>query len=87
MKKVLEAYVTALEVVRGMGFEDAMEYLRSKYLHTGICLYCRINNIDFQVMDDDYIFNIPYYCTTHAEIIETLEFRIKYLKENYEKTF
>jgi len=86
MKKVLEAYVTALEVVRGMEFNKAMEYLRSEQLHLGICLYCGINKIDFPRMDK-YIFKTPDRCKTTNEIIETLEFRIKYLKENYENTF
>jgi hypothetical protein len=86
MKKVLEAYVTALEAVRGMGFKDAMRYLLSKDLQTGICWYCFKNDIDFQEMYD-YIFKIPDECTTTSEIIETLEFRINYLKQNYENTF
>jgi hypothetical protein len=86
MEKVLEAYETALEVVRGMGFLEAMCYLKNNRLEYGICNYCSCNGIGFKEMET-YIFKTPYYCTTTAEIIETLEFRIKYLKENYEKTF
>jgi hypothetical protein len=86
MKKVLEAYETALEVVRGMGFEDAIIYLRNNDLHAGICFYCLQNRIEFYQMET-YIFQTPYRCETTSEIIETLEFRINYLKENYENTF
>jgi hypothetical protein len=80
MKKVLLAYETALEAVRGMEFRYVMYYLSVKQLHLGICWYCLKNKIDFQKMNT-YIFKKPYDCDTHAEIIETLEFRIKYLKE------
>jgi len=86
MKKVLEAYETALEAVRGMGFEKAMRYLSVKHLHLGICLYCDIKMIDFP-RTETYIFKTPFSCHTTAEIIETLEFRINYLKENHENTF
>jgi hypothetical protein len=80
MKKVLLAYETALEAVRGMSFKDAVNYLIKNDLELGICFYCRSNNIGFKEMET-YIFKTPYYCTTTDEIIETLEFRIKYLKE------
>jgi hypothetical protein len=86
MKKVLEAYVTALEVVRGMDFKDAMMYLRKNDLYAGICFYCLQNRIAFHQMGT-WIFKIPFECKTTEEIIETLEFRINYLKENYENTF
>ena len=86
MKKVLLAYETALEAVRGMDFREAMRYLSVKHLHLGICLYCRENKIDIPRMDA-YIFQKPRECDTHAEIIETLEYRINYLKENHENTF
>jgi len=80
MKKVLEAYETALEAVRGMDFREAMDYLEKNDLEVGICFYCRGNDIDFPRMDK-YIFKTPERCTTTAEIIETLEFRINYLKK------
>ena len=80
MKKVLLAYETALEAVRGMDYKDAMDYLETNDLHLGICYYCRENKIDFPRMET-YIFQNPCECHTHAEVIETLEFRIKYLKE------
>ena len=86
MKKVLEAYETALEAVRGMDFKDAIRYLIKNDLEYGICCYCRVNNIDFQKMQT-YIFKTPLDCYTTAEIIETLKYRINYLKKNYEKTF
>jgi hypothetical protein len=82
MKKVLEAYETALEAVRGMDFKDAMRYLKNNRLEYGICNYCSCNGIAFKEMET-YIFKTPRFdCTTTDEIIETLEFRIKYLKEN-----
>jgi len=86
MKKVLLAYITALEAVRGMDYKDAMKYLESKHLHLGICLYCDIKKIDFPRMET-YIFSTPLSCHTTAEVIETLEYRINYLKENHENTF
>jgi hypothetical protein len=85
MKKVLEAYETALEAVQGMDFKDAMIYLRNNDLQTGICRYCRMNNIYFQETRT-YIFQPPFRCKTTEEIIETLEFRINYLKQNHEKS-
>jgi hypothetical protein len=86
MKKVLLAYETALEAVRGMDFDKAMYYLSVRNLHAGICFYCNNNDIYFQEMET-WIFKPPYDCTTTAEIIETLEYRINYLKENHENTF
>jgi dihydropteroate synthase len=86
MKKVLEAYETALEAVRGMDFKDVMLYLIVRDLHAGICFYCMQNRIDFYQMET-YIFQTPYHCDTTSEIIETLEYRINYLKQNYENTF
>jgi hypothetical protein len=87
MKKVLLAYETALEAVRGMDFREAMDYLKNNRLEYGICAYCSCNGIAFHEMET-YIFKTPRFdCTTTAEIIKTLEFRINYLKENHENTF
>jgi hypothetical protein len=80
MKKVLLAYETALEAVRGMDFEKAMDYLIENDLQSGICWYCMKNRIDFH-RTKTYIFQIPDKCYTTSEIIKTLEFRINYLKK------
>jgi hypothetical protein len=81
MKKVLEAYETALKAVRGMDYYiKAMHYLIKNDLELGICHYCLNNDIDFEGMET-YIFKTPWDCNTHSEIIESLQFRINYLKE------
>ena len=81
MKQVLEAYEKALEVCKELDFYKAYEYLEENDLEIGICFYCNIKKIPYKFISFNYIFRIPSECETHAEIIESLEFRINYLRK------
>lgn len=80
MKQVLEAYEKALEVCKDLDFDEAHRYLEDNDLEIGICFYCNIKKIPYTFISGNYIFTIPSECDTHAEIIESLEFRINYLR-------
>jgi hypothetical protein len=81
MKQVLEAYEKALEVCKDLNFKDAMDYLENNDLEIGICFYCNMKKIPYKFISLNYIFTIPQHCNTHSEIIESLEFRINFLKK------
>jgi hypothetical protein len=81
MKQVLEAYEKALEVCKDLGLEKAYEYLWKNNLEHGICFYCNMNKIEFDTEIRGYIFTTPDDCKNHSEIIESLEFRINFLKQ------
>jgi hypothetical protein len=81
MKQVLEAYEEALRVCKDLDFYKAYEYLEENHLEIGICFYCNIKKIPYKFISANYICTIPQECETHAEIIESLEFRINFLKE------
>ena len=81
MKQVLEAYEKALEVCKELDIYEAHRYLEDNDLEIGICFYCNIKKIPYKFISANYIYTIPEECETHAEIIESLEFRINFLKE------
>ena len=81
MKQVLEVYENALKVCKDLDFERSYDYLYTNDLENGICFYCLIKKIPCNFISVNYIFTTPYSCDNHAEIIESLEFRINFLKQ------
>jgi hypothetical protein len=86
MKQVLEAYEKALEVCKDLDFDEAHRYLEDNDLEIGICFYCNMKGIPYKFISLNYIFTIPQHCNTHSEIIESLEFRINYLRNLCKET-
>jgi hypothetical protein len=81
MEQVLEAYEKALQVCKGFDFYNALDYLFDNNLELGICDFCVMTGINHEFLSEKYITKVPWYCKTHAEIIESLEFRINFLKQ------
>jgi hypothetical protein len=81
MKQVLEDYKKALEVCKELDFDEAYRYLYNNHLENGICFYCLVKDFPCNFISSDYIFKTPYFCNNHSEIIESLEFRINFLKQ------
>jgi hypothetical protein len=81
MKQVLKAYEEALRVCKDLDFYKALDYLFDNNLELGICDFCVMTGIENEILSVSYITKLPWYCNNHSEIIESLEFRINFLKQ------